>query len=275
MTYCKPIDQSNYSLKYAEFDLNGRKLFVVINHPTVLLCWLTAFRYKLIDRNSRIVHIDKHADLNISASNINISRKLLKMDISTQENLVSRKLHPDHSEFIVNAMFCGLIQHGVAVGFDCRGNVNGEFIADKNPMTGKIVFNDCDKRSHIFYTLKSHNLDKLEKRMKEIFGQTHHLKTNPFNGQLILDIDLDYFTREDRKSRKFMLQRKQNIEKQMQNKYLKDLFERSKVVTIALEPKFCGGINNTLCILGLLERFVPALKGLDVVENCKRQLIDK
>lgn len=259
-----PIDQSNHNVDRVEIELSGRPLYIVRDHPTALLCWLNANRQGIIGQNCCLVHIDKHTDFTLSRTNQSVSQGLLKMSYADQRDFVSKKLHSDHSEFIVNGMSCELIQDGVSVSFDFSGHMEGECLSLEIPRKGLVEYTDLNGLIHKFYILSSTNLSIIDSNIQSISPQTVLLDSTELKGDLILDIDLDYFTRRDRYNgaEKYVI--RNDIDKQLKSKNLERLFQDSKVITIALEPCFCGSMSNSLDILGLLEQHIPTLQGLNM-----------
>lgn len=252
---------------YSEYSNGTQTLYIMQDHPTALFCWLDAYRKGNISANCTLVHIDKHLDFNISATNIDESPRLLAYEIDDVRRFVSNSLHCDHSEFIVNGMYSGLIQDGIAIGFDCRGSFAGNYIKTGSTNTDYILLNDPNQKKHRLYCHKSHKLDCIS-------SLTSNTATHPDTASLvrdsqskILDIDLDFFTRRLSRPKPIVARNSASISKQLSSSGFQELFRRCDIVTIATEPDYCGGKQYSDLIYGQFNADVFKPLGFDCPEK--------
>ena len=168
-----------------------------------------------------------------------------------------------------NAMFSTLIKDGISISSKNQC-VFGEFEeGDLNRTTNKRTF-ESKSIKHNFYIDKSKNISGLDYIISDLCK--HQDTKSLFNNSksLILDIDLDFFTY----GRIVTFSRNPlNIKAQILSKPFQMLFEKSNIVTIALEPECCGGIAQCINILQVFDRFFFSPKGLNIVDSVISELL--
>lgn len=180
---------------------------------------------------------------------------------SELNDFVMKELFIHNDEFIVNAMCSGLIKDGIS--FHCKeGHDYGELVKENQftPRKRKFV---CDGIEHNFYLFKEKDISLIDnissyRELKELFR---------CNRDIILDIDLDFFTElnETGLNDKTVSRAPEEISKQINCDLFQKMFEMSKVITIALEPANCGGneqCEKIFCFLTSAELFKT--DGLDL-----------
>jgi hypothetical protein len=98
------------------------------------------------------------------------------------------------------------------------------------------------------------------KDIRQVFQQ------NVRNQNAVLDIDLDFFTYEDNEGRKWAMNQR-NIDKLLSSEAFNYIFDSIDVITIALEPFFCGGSEECLSILDRVGSFIQEKINLDIREK--------
>ena len=86
------------------------------------------------------------------------------------------------------------------------------------------------------------------------------------NENLILDIYLDFFTYS---FNHIYPRHPKDIKKQITSNSFKEIFEKCKIISIALEPEVCGGIENCLDILSVLNQHWLMPNKLDIFDETK------
>jgi len=250
---------------YLEFEFDGKKLFIMKDHPTALLCWKKAFDNKLINKDATLFHIDKHTDFTFDEKNKGKSQKLLNFSEEEIRNFIKDDLVRGHAEFIVNAMFSGLIKDGISIHSDECSDF-GTKIDGTYSTTEKRQFISDDGIEHNFYLYETQNLDYLIGYQSLIGDNCIHQDTDKlFNKtmDLILDIDLDFFTYQNGGT---YPKHAEDIRTQIMSSSFSTILNKSKIITIALEPKFCGNEKNSIEILSILNEYLFKNKGLDLIK---------
>ncbi|MCD4743458.1 MAG: UPF0489 family protein [Desulfobacteraceae bacterium] len=258
------------SEKFLEFDLENKKLFIVKDHATALITWKKACDDDLIDKDAILFHIDQHTDFYFDEKNRDKSKIILEMKDKELIDFVINDLCPNNDEFIVNAMISGLIKDGISIYFN-EGTDYGELVSGNYSTTNKMrfVYNEIE---HNFYLHDTEDIADVC-GYNYLIGNTHvHQDINELflkNDNFILDIDLDFFTY----GRQFIYSKHpKDIKRQITSDSFQKIYNKSKIISIALEPKNCGGIKNCLEILSILNHhwFIP--KNLDLFDETKRFL---
>lgn len=221
---------------YLQFDLNGKQLYFVLDHSTVLLTWKKAFEEKIINKGATIFHIDKHTDIYFNNENEEKSKRILEMSDIEIKDFIRNELSASNDEFIVNAMFSGLIKDGISIYFESFTRPDNGIIEDD------IVKIDCNGIEHKYYLYRKKDIFNID----SIDIQTI-LKNLEKSDDTILDIDLDFFT--DCKDGTIIPRNSDEINKQINSDFFNEIFNMSKVISIALEPGHCGGNEECKNIL--------------------------
>jgi len=253
-------------LRFLEFDWNGKKLFIVTHHSIVLKCWKKAYKDNLISLNSILFHIDKHPDFYFDPKNKEKSIKLLSLSEEELDILIKKDLYFDNSEFIVNAMFSGLIKDGISIHFEDCNNCYGQLLNRDYSTTERYTFTE-DKKEHNFYIYKTEDLTNLFGYQSLLDDSCIHQDTKSiFNitNSLILDIDLDFFTYVNEQ---IYPKNKRDIQNQILSRSFQNILGKAKIITIALEPNHCGKEIGSLEILELFNEHLFKPAGLDILKD--------
>lgn len=241
---------SNRNLNFVESYINGKTIYFVEHHATILLCLKKAYDESLIKKNSLLIHIDKHEDIGVHKEHIEKSRQLLNL---TEEELREfvKNLHPDNSEFIINAKHSGLIKDTIAI-IHKKDLTQPNYIEENPQETNRYEMN-FGENNHKYYLEHTNSLTSLFLEKGSLFGDKncHHDTRELYDSSesTILDIDLDFFTYE---KDKLFTQDKDFLDKEFKSDSFKNLWNKSDIITIALEPSYCGSLNNSKIILSSL-----------------------
>ncbi len=264
---------NDFNLDFLEYDFKGKKLFIVEDHPTALLCWIKAFKDEVLKKNSNLIHVDKHSDFTFQDENIEKSINLLSMNYNDIESFINEDLDEDHSEFIVNAMYSELIKDGITFNYENGGDY-GKVVESKYHTTLKNCFIDENELEHNFYFYPTPDISNLF-GTRSVFGDDHlvHKDTESMfyeSEDMILDIDLDFFTYE---YHNYVFPKHiDDIKFQLVSESFKSMISRSTIVTVALEPDFCG--NNRKYSLQIFDQFNELIfkpNGLDIINDVSKK----
>ncbi len=260
------------NLDFCEFSYLNKKLYVVEDHPTVLLCWYKAHKEKLIEKNSTLFHIDQHADFCFKESNKEKSNRLLELSDEELIDFIRNDLDTDNAEFIVNSMCSSLIGDAISI-HKSIGDYYGEKIRGQRATTDHIKFTSEDNKNHKFYYEETEDL-RYVGGDRGLFGcRYHHQDTNKLfqeSKNLILDIDLDFFTYSYEST---FPRHRDDIIRQIESDTFTELIDKSKIITIALEPRCCGGIEYSLEILSYLNEVMFQPIGFEVMDKVQNTFI--
>jgi len=220
------------NIEYCEFNIYDKKLCFIIDHAAALIAWIKAFNEGIISRDATLFHLDKHTDFHMNSDNIKKSKTILGMDNLELNDFVTVELCDENDEFIVNAMWSGLIKDCISFHYE-EGSYDGKFIEENQFAPPKIIFK-CAGMDHNFYLFEGQDISLIDNMLnypdlKEICE---------CGRDFILDIDLDFFTEI---TDKIISITPDEINKQVNCALFKKMFDMSKVITIALEPAHCGG----------------------------------
>ena len=236
------------SLKYLKFPFKGNFVFVMKDHPVAIKCWKDSLQEGLISANAVLFHIDQHPDGSFNEGNMIQSQKILSMSETDLDNFIQQDLNKDNSEFIINSMIAGLISDVISVHYSSR-SIYGELIRGNSRKTDRHKFSH-NGIEYNFFIYESENISRL-------FAQRHSLLGDPvihrdvqelyFNtNNLILDIDLDYFTYFNDGT---FAKNKRDIKRQITSRSFKELLSKARVITIALEPTMYNSMEDCTDIL--------------------------
>lgn len=160
-------------------------------------------------------------------------------------------------------MFSGLIRDGISIHFDPRSNCYGEFIAEQMGTTDKYRFSN-DGVEHNFYIYETECLLDLFGYQSFLGDSFNHRDARElFNNanSLVLDIDLDFFTY---CNDGVYAKNRRDIARQITSDAFNSVWKKSKMITIALEPGFCGSPEDSREILDVFNEHVLRLKESDL-----------
>jgi hypothetical protein len=243
------IPPERYNMGYVRFK-NRKAIYVMLNHRVAYLCWMDALKRNLIKPGAFLLHIDHHADFSVSHRALIDDHEKIEDDQTEElQGFVENKLSVLNYEFIVLAMHRGVIGDAVSIDRECDyGHLFGE---PKNPLyatTRRMEFFDKKGRLHTFY-LGGSSVCGLADHYGLLTDRWTHqdiqktLNESAANRNVILDIDLDYFTYNDGEGQWALNER--NLDLILNSEGFYYVLGKAKVITVALEPFFCG--NTTEC----------------------------
>lgn len=186
------------------------------------------------------------------------------------EDFVRNKLHKLNTDFIVLSMYRGIIGDAISVS---RKNdpLFGEFKEGCYKTTRRYEFRDKKCNKHTFYLGGSSILDLVGHYGLLTDRHTHQdvqkvFKENVRRRNVILDIDLDYFTYQSPHGDDWAFN-KRHLETLFQSTAFIHLLNNINVISIALEPSCCGGNDECRSILEKLNSVALGKYGMDIEEK--------
>lgn len=261
------IPKERFNIEYVSFQ-DGKKIYVFLNHRVAYLCWIDSVKKGIIKNGALLVHVDHHADFSLSSTDL--IDKQERIGIQQEKKLrrfVKNKLSVLNYEFIVLSMYRGII--GDAISIDVmHDNVFGDYKKMTYETTNRTEFVDNAGRTHTFY-LGGSSINELVGYQGLLTDRyTHQDVQKVFNqnvreNNVILDIDLDFFTYQDNEGKTWAINER-NLETTLNSEGFNYLFHNAAVVTIALEPFFCGNSTECLHILSGLNSWIEQKIGLKI-----------
>ncbi len=226
---------------FVNFEKGEKQFYFFKSHNFALNSWIDALNKGAFEKGAFLVHIDYHSDLSFVEQNAEYDFKenainFFSLSSGDQKYFLSQITH---SNFIVPAFLCGLLKDGLVI-HKINNSDYGDFeIESDEYVYGKRKINLGRGVGNI-YLVKS-NLVGLE----NLLTQNSLRSCFDTNTNLVLDIDLDYFTVYFDNEQKIV----DNLDLEINSFLLKELFNRAKIVTIALEPACCGGEENCVVLI--------------------------
>jgi hypothetical protein len=270
------IPEKMLNVNYLRFDVSGKLIYVMLNHRVAYLCWMDAYRKGIIKEGAFIIHIDKHLDFALHQNAVlEEDRKITYEQEEEHTEFVRKRSSLQNCDFIVLAMDRGLIGDGISIDNEDESEKNpyGTIKEGNYSTTNRIEIVDKNGKPHTFYSGHS--------SLIELYGY-QGLLTDKFTHQdvqtaykqgvkdrnIVLDIDLDYFTYNEGDGQWAMNDR--NIDYILNSDAFTDFLTISKVITIALEPYYCGHWVECKQILNRLSLKLKEYLGVDI----EKQVVD-
>ncbi len=242
---------------------NNKIIYVVRSHDQALFCWYDAVKREKLKCPAKLLHIDKHPDFTYCKDEVSKIRGLLEMDGEEAKRLLKNEI--TNFCFIIDAMAAGIIEHGLCISLE--GQFDGELTKGR---CGKTLDTYSFEQQKLFF----HNTDDIESVFcsQGILGDKfYYQELNAwFKNQqdLILDIDLDFFTYTSGGYRTYA-KNKKDIKRQISSESFRKLWAAAKVITIALEPGFCGSQEDCLEIVSCFQEIVFKSLSVDFEKRAK------
>lgn len=191
------------------------------------------------------------------------------------KKFIVEDLNSNHSEFIVNAMYSGLIIAGIS--FDFFEDENSKHIecnTEKSLVTQKRCTDIPNDIKHNYYRHQTQDISDLfgyQCLFEDTYVHQDTTKLYRESDRAILDIDLDFFTYRYNKTYPKHID---DIEHQITSDSFYNLLDKCSIVTIALEPKYCGGGTNSIEILNIFNECIFKPEGLNVIDKVESTLLN-
>jgi hypothetical protein len=249
------------------------------------LSWSDAFRKGIIKSDALLFHVDRHPDFSLGRRILLDENDRIADDQEKElEEFVKNKLSVLNYEFIVLSMYRGLIGDAISIHWEQEyDQLYGDYKKMTYGTTNRTEFLDRRGRLHTFYLAGS--------SIRELTGYqglltdrwTHQDVQGVFNkkskeGNMILDIDLDFFTYVDSEKVTWSLNER-NLNSMLESDGFSLLLSNARVITIALEPYFCGNTTECRYILKAMSATLRERFSIDiektVIEEFNKELSEE
>jgi hypothetical protein len=224
--------------------------------------------------NALLFHIDYHPDFCLNDTKLIKEQNQIQInDEQKLKKFVKYRLNRQNIDFIVLSMYRGVV--GDAISIHRRDNsLYGKFIRGNYQTTDRYEFKDNNGNSHAFY-LGGPSIQDLVGNYGLLTDCWKHkdvqkaFKDAVRSRNIILDIDLDYFTYESPSGDSWAFNER-HLKTIFQSDAFNYLLSNIDVISIALEPNCCGG--NAECI-AILRELNSALSKFNI--NIETRTIQK
>ena len=237
--------------------INEKHIFLFVDHRDALLCWKKAIDKKWISRENLLLHIDKHADLSME--------DIIKSDSINLYNLSDEELNNFRNTKLDNTMFifAGILSKTIKTVVSFHREDDG-FDFEWVKINDNIKYFEYEES--LIYSLNLKYFNEINLNLNKNITKLKYIYDNK---DIILDIDLDYFTQGFPQEVRSL--DKNDIDDIFSNNNFKDIYNKSKIITIALEPLFCGGDDDCLYIFKRIIKFIGKTK-YDLLKDAKELL---
>ncbi len=238
-----------------------KDVIIYDDHRSILdvLCYA---RIKgVLEQAPNLVYFDRHDDATkVHKDNLEILDKIPSDQYREFHNFVEFDLSYNDDNWLYAGMYRNLIKNAVLVNGVEKDNI---------PELNKAFKN----LGHHLYEINNHYLQRLsvgkrvwkikksdDNAIRSIFDKNLRQEDNAEIGvPMVLDFDLDCFTREDANGHLKACSRS-NFRKNYKDAYcmgafMRELMRRASFITICREPKHCGGYSESNKILQYLDEF--------------------
>jgi len=259
-----------------------RKIFINIEHDAALLNWLEEKkRYNISD--FFLITIDDHIDLTFFDENILEKLYLFRNQLDSlkindlKDFIISNNFHRHSVSFITAAMELGIVNHVLIISpnhsrFHWREDEEISYRRLRCLKTKFKIYKDTSSYEHkIYFIPYMHHLwQKSTGILTDIVDKKKiALREKIYNSHLIIDIDLDYCTY-TRDFKTFVIS-KNNFNWEFDNQKFIDLLnDKADIISLSLEPLYCGGFNNSKKILDYFLWFfdyIGLMVNIDAIRN--------
>lgn len=225
--WIKEIETKKYEYSHDEliFLFNHEKFYIMDNHLAATWCWLRRIN---VNNSYNLFHIDRHYDLLLSPDTVKseIIDKVIEFDKLTLKDYLNLK------QPMSGNRFAKMFRHDNYIG-------NLSLIYPK-------LFKKC-----YFATHKDGNripkLISYEPEIIELDTNISYWINNHNTHKWIVNIDLDYFFTDNCNYDVYRFLSDEYILEIC--KQLSDCMESIEVITIAISPTFCGGLDKAKKVL--------------------------
>lgn len=248
-----------YNIEYYETSLENKPIFLFVNHKTSILCWAKIKE----DSNKKldVLTFDSHGDFHGGGIN---GENLIKSDLFFGSKYLTHLPHFTKCEEFINWNLLDDEKNRVFI------NEENKFLFINNDNFIDVAFMKNIVNNVFWYYLNlqgNHESGKCDgvKNSNHLFIRKNVKNLKQPLKPFILDIDLDFFVKENENNFNCSLISNKEIEENLTLQ--KKLFSNKLCLslTIALEQDCCGGIENCLRILKKLEEVFK----LDLLEKAK------
>lgn len=251
------------------FDVNGNLVIIYEDHRNILNVLMYLYKRGIINRVNPpdIISFDYHDDC-LKGSTLPEIESIMGKTIDNArlrdfQMFVEYEMSALDNDWVTVGMEIGLLNRYVNVGGKDVNNINcynGKY------KTSDEKIHDMIYLDHLEYEFSAdgtflQNTDQA-KIVRDVFGVNEN-GVHSFNKFVLLDFDLDCFACQVSTKQEIFTPWSENTFKGMYqgfyddcvNKFMKMMIDKSIVVTICTEPKYCSGYENSIKLLGYLNKY--------------------
>jgi hypothetical protein len=223
-----------------------KPIYLCEHHEMAFYYWCKAKKEMKIDDPFFLVTIDAHTDLQSWGLRLDFRKEINELDLNDLERIEELVARPRGSRKNIVAY----MQSRVAM----ETGLVGDVLIVSPEIPNEEIYEDLSKRAHrIFHCLHPNRLKDLLVK-NEVLRKSIGYDKN-VNSNLILDIDLDFFTYLDQQKVAHVLKEREFREIFSSDSPLWWIHENAKLITISEEPYWCGGKDNSEHIFKSLETY--------------------
>ncbi len=255
---------SDYEKIYFYSDLleSGQPLYIYDDHR-----WILPVIHKVCRKDLPVVVVtfDRHKD-SLSPSWINDTDDFSKIDTDELLEIVKNRLSQRDDDWILSGMEMGIISDVVHFTSENDGETDDQplIYKDRKGFVHKVFYLGVPRKELCFRgRLCDENSSVVKAGLWDILGWDPEKKEINPNRKVVFDIDLDFFTMSwDNYTLPFTEEmfkgefetfcQSEYFERFNSKKFIDEIIKKSSLVTIAMEPDFCGSREKAGYILELV-----------------------
>ena len=264
----KMIKYFNARIGMQAFDVNGNLVIIYEDHRNILNVLMYLYKKGVINRTNPpdIISFDYHDDCldgtTLPDIELIMGKTIEEARLRDFQMFVEYEMSALDNDWVTVGMETGLINRYINVGGKDVNNIdryNGKYMSFDERMHDMIYIDhlECEFNSDGLF-LQNNEQGKI---VRDVFGVDE--LGNHFIKPVLLDFDLDCFACQVSSKQEIFTPWSENTFKGMYqgfyddyvNKFMKTMIDKSIVVTICTEPKYCGGYENSIKILGYLNKY--------------------
>lgn len=247
------------------FEVDGSIVIVYEDHRRILDVMFYLFVTGLINRDNPpdIVSFDYHDDAFDSDTLQSIENKFGKplgeIRLDEFHSHVEYELSILDNDWVKLAMELDFIRHYVNIG----GQEIKNILKSRHHVTTNGKVHELYSIDHLDYELSENGVLIRENDDREDLREIFQMDKRNVIRPLLLDFDLDCFANRVSRNQelfcpwdeKMFVQLCVGLHDDCLTRFMQNLIDRSIVVTICTEPRYCGGYKNAAMILGYLNKY--------------------
>jgi len=224
----------------------GKPIYVCENHEKAFYYWCKAKKNMCIGDAFFLVTLDAHLDLMGWGLQSDFRKEINRLGLGDLDRMKELATRPraGRQDIITYRQSLAAMEAGLV----------GDVLLISPQIPFFEIYEDLSKRKHrIFHCVHPSRLRDLltkNKALRKSIGYDGRADSN-----LILDIDLDFFTHLDKHEIPHVITEEELREIFSGDSILWWIYEKAKSITISLEPFWCGGMDNSERILKLLKTY--------------------
>lgn len=270
MLQIENINDLDQMANIERFEYKGIPIFLYGDHRYILMVLFEAMRTGFFKDPPNLLYFDKHDDARpLDDNTFNKISLILESGLSSItsrrfNNFVEYDIREYDDDWVTVGLELGLIANIVNIG--CKENWNLEELKTHEYVDKKGGNHNVFAISHLPDVLNRHGGCLGDIALKEFGPLRNILGVNPYENVIfpepyspfILDFDLDCFTTscEDKLyAWPEEIFRRIYSQQSESGYFLHSLIRKASIITICMEPSYCGGLGESFKILSYLDKY--------------------